>query len=162
MSSAEIGANLERLLFVTRVIVGSLIVGVLMFAIVLWFVVDRAEAEPGNEVFLMACGLILVAGLGLSWVLGRVLVARYRGLAVKDDAALARGFLETTVARAASVELPAFAFLIAYMLTGSRLALAGAAVALLAMLALFPTRAAFERFRAGVLAGSGSGGFDPR
>lgn len=152
-------ASPEQTLRVARMVVGALLGGLLTFAVVV--IVLGSGSSSGGDALLVATAVVLGASVVASFVAGRVLVAHYRRRDLTDENLLAQAFFQTTLIRVALLEGPGFLCLVTYLLYGQRLALAGAAVCFALMLALFPTRASWDRFHAAVGGGEEGGGLQP-
>ena len=152
----------EQTLAVSRVVAGAMILGLVAFAVVVLLITDPGEGGPESDVLLVIAASVLDVGLVTSVHVATVLAGLQRNKHALDEADLAKAFFTATVIRSAALEGPGFLGLALYMTTGNRLLLGGAAVAGLMMLAQFPTRGAFERFRARVRGSTQSGGFEPR
>ncbi len=140
--------------------------GLLGFALVLVFLVQRQRPMVNPqmaEVLTLAAAVLLVGGSLAGRMVRRWWVKRLRSRGSDGTPAgadeLLPAFGTVTIVRAALAEAPGLFFLVIYMATGAVLGLVGAALALLALLAAFPTRFSFEAFAEAV---SGDGGFQPR
>lgn len=138
----------------SQIIVLSLIMGVAMFATVVVFLVKSGQMPPGggmdSKLLLGIAGALLVCGT-MAGVFIRSSMAgglRKRSQAGEQitDGMIAQKFGAATIARAALAEGPALLGVVTTMLTGDWLGHAAAAVGMLILAFVFPTRGKFEAF----------------
>ena len=141
-----------------QIVVGALALGVLSFGGFVLLFGSSGRVSAGSQVatVLMLFGaVLLVGGLVAGHVVRRIWVGRLQRRGPSQPLAetneLLSAFGTITIVRSALAEAPSFLFLIVYMLHGLTSALAGAALALVTLLAAFPTQRSFEAFAGEVL-----------
>ena len=150
------------LLLPLRIVVGSMIIGTMAFAIVSFFLAGDSglgQSEPNNGLVPMLLLVLSAFGLGLLAafpLIRRNLLSRlrseWRGGAepAAEDSRVFGQFQTLALVRAAMAEGFALFATVVYLLTASPIALAGTAVGVVVLIRLFPTEHALQKFAAEV------------
>ena len=140
-----------RILLTLRLVFGALLFGVVIFAAIVFFVLRPTPGDGDSTVFVAALGLVAPAMI-VAWAL---VTRAFRGTlrrqldGMPEEEAtpiLHRGFFSASVIGYALGEAYCFFALVVYMVTAAPIALAGAGVGIVALLAQLPTADRFQRF----------------
>ncbi len=140
---------------VLRLVTGSMAAGVLVFMGVALFTKDALAIETRGELATVLHAALALVAAGCAAAYPRISRVALRtaasGIASEqqagDPAEVAlTAYRQLSILRSALIEGPAFFAVLVYVLTGSEVALAAAAIGVALLIAILPSRSGLERF----------------